>query len=302
VTTSDRGAPQPNTVSIFPYPGGKGRESDWIIDKIPPHRTYVEVFGGSAALLYNKPPSRNEVYNDVNDDLVQFFRVLRERPDELVEWLRAVPYARSTYERWVTAYFSGQRPDDPIARAGRFFALRYMQFAGDISMKSGFKTRAIRSPARTFNNAREQLREVADRFADVVIECNDWREVLQIYDDPRTVFYLDPPYLGSEHYYGVEFDHAALADALADLNGNWLISYADLPETLEGEVVLARNRRHRMCRAASDATEHLVCSFDPSVEPAAFHSDDPSTAQARLGAVPGTSDGHGGTVDQEGSR
>jgi DNA invertase Pin-like site-specific DNA recombinase len=100
------------------------------IDQMPDHDTYVEVFGGSAGVLYNKPRSKYEIYNDSNDDLTQFFRVLRNQPEELAKWLQKVPYSRSQYEEWVDEFYAGIRPDDPIIRAGRFFALRYMQYTG----------------------------------------------------------------------------------------------------------------------------------------------------------------------------
>jgi DNA adenine methylase len=239
----------------------------WILERMPPHDTFVDVFGGSGAIIYNKPPSKNEVYNDANDDLVQFFRVLRELEDELLEWLRNVPFARSVYEKWVQEFFDGYRPNDPVKRAGRFFVLRYMQFAGDMSMVNGFKTRAKRSPARTFDNARERIHELADRFRDVIIECRDFEAVLETYDagDVDVLFYCDPPYLGGEQYYPVEFNHDQLVDALAGLQNDWMVSYSQLPDGLAdlGHVV-ARSRRNRMCRSASESTEHLVCSFDPS--------------------------------------
>jgi len=256
-----------NHVSVFPYPGGKGREADWILEKIPPHDTFVDVFGGSGAIIYNKPPSTNEVYNDINDDLVQFFEVLRTRPDDLEAWVRNIPYARSVYEDWVRGHFNGDRPDDPVERAGRFWALRYMQFAGDMSMVNGFKTRAKRSPARTFDNARERLQELADRFSDVIIEHRDWQRIFDTYDDSDVdvVFYCDPPYLNSEHYYDVEFDHTAFVDALDSLESDWMVSYGELPAGLSDiGHVLGRSRRHRMCRAGTDSTEHLICSFDPA--------------------------------------
>lgn len=273
-----------NHVSVFPYPGGKGRHSDWLIEKMPGHDTYVEVFGGSAALMYNKPPAKNEVYNDVNDDLVQFFTVLRERTDDLAEWLAAVPYSRSMYEDWVDAYFDGYRPEDPIERAGRFYTLRYMQFAGDIAMPNGFKTRAKRSPARTFDNAKARLKDLAGRFRQVIIENKDYTDILEAYDDSSVdvLFYLDPPYVDTEYYYGREFDHDAFVDALHDVESDWMLSYAELPDGLEDYYTVHRGRRHRMCRDASDATEHLVMNFDPAARDA-FVSD--GTVQRRLSGV-----------------
>lgn len=264
-----------NHVSVFPYPGGKGRMCDWIISRMPPHECYVEVFGGSAALLYNKPAAHNEVYNDINDDLVQFFSVLREREEELLEWLQGVPYARSVYDEWAADfYLEGHRPEDPIERAGRFFTLRHMQFAGDNQAVNGFKTRHIRSPARTFANARDRIHELAGRFREVVIENRDFREILEgydaDYDDPEdadVLFYCDPPYVGSEHYYALEFDHAAFVDALKDVDARWMVSYTTLPDGLEEYHVLERTRRHRMARGDSVATERLICNFDPDLEP-----------------------------------
>lgn len=256
-----------NQVSVFPYPGGKGRKSEFITERMPPHDCYVEVFGGSGAILYNKPESTHEVYNDINSDLVQFFQGLREQTEALEEWVRAVPYSREVYEEWVESYFAGHRPDDAVERAGRFFTLRYMQFAGDISMKNGFKVRAKRSPARTFDNGRARLQELAERFRQVTIENSDYADIFRRYDDGDVdvLFYCDPPYVGGEHYYGREFDHETFVDALADVESDWMVSYSDLPDGI-GELghVVARNRRHRMCRGSSDATEHLVCSFDPT--------------------------------------
>lgn len=265
--TGKRDSRPDNHVSVFPYPGGKGRQVDWILERMPPHDTFVDVFGGSGAIIYNKPPSKNEVYNDANGDLVQFFEVLRQREDELLEWVRDVPYARSVYEEWVHAYFNGHRPDDPVERAGRFFALRYMQFAGEMSMVNGFKTRAKRSPARTFDNARERIHELAERFRDVIVENRDFEQVLDTYDDGDVdvLFYCDPPYIGGEHYYPVEFGHERFVDALTGLQNDWMVSYSEVPAKLADlGYVVSRDRRHRMCRSASESTEHLVCSFDPT--------------------------------------
>ena len=276
-----------NSSSVFPYPGGKGSQSEWIVDRIPPHDTFIEMFGGSGAITYNKPPSKYEIYNDINDDLVQFFEVLRTRTDDLVDWLRAVPYARSLYENWVHEFYDGYRPEDPVARAGRFFALRYMQTQGEASKPNGMKTRAKRSPARTFDNAREQLYEVADRFRQVTIENKHYADLLEDYDDPDVdvLVYGDAPYIDTEHYYGVDFDHAAFVDTLADLDAEWMVAYDELPPGLADiGYVLKRSRRHRMRQSDDndDKTEYLVCSFDPESTPG-FVGD--SMTQTRFGEV-----------------
>ncbi|WP_330633745.1 DNA adenine methylase [Halocatena halophila] len=273
-----------NCVSVFPYPGGKGRRCEWILSKLPPHTCFVDVFGGSGAVLYNKSQSTVEIYNDINDDLVQFFTVLREREDELLEWVRSVPYARTVYDEWVSDFFDGYRPEDEIERAGRFFTLRYMQFSGEIAMRNGFKVRAKRSPARTFDNARERIYELSERFRQVIIENQDYRDILKKYDDSDVdvVFYCDPPYVGGEHYYGTKFDHTEFVESLTDVNGRWMVSYSELPSGLNDYHVLSRDRHHRMCRESSEATEHLVCNFDPAVTPSFV---DHETKQRKLTEV-----------------
>jgi len=155
----------------------------------------VEVFGGSGAVLVNKPESHTEVYNDLDGDLVQFFEVLREREEELVEWLNLTPYAREQHQEWKEDFYSGERPDDPIERAGRFFYLRYSQYASKYRTASGFAGAHQRNKARKLRNATEKLHEFADRFKNVQIENLDYAEVIDRYDSEDTFFYRDPPYL-----------------------------------------------------------------------------------------------------------
>lgn len=259
-------SPRPTThSSTFPYPGGKGRLSEWIIGNMPAHETYVEVFGGAAGVLYNKPPSKYEIYNDHNDDLFQFFTILRERPDDLAEWLYTVPYSRSQYEHWVTEFYNKVRPDDPIERAGRFFSLRYMQYLGDSSSANGFKTRANRSPARTFSNAKQRIHTLADRFSEVTVENQDYQAILEGYDDTSidVLFYLDPPYIGAGGYYDEDFNHGAFVDCLRTVKSDWMVSYSEIPDGLEGYHVLEKKSRHRMKRNSDGVRERLICNFDP---------------------------------------
>lgn len=255
-----------SSTSKLPYPGGKSKLAPWIIQHIPQHDTYVEVFGGGAGVLFNKPRSKYEIYNDVDGDLTQFFRVLRERPSDLAEWLVSVPYSRAQYEQWVEEFYRGVRPDDPIERAGRFFSLRYMQYAGISSAPNGFKTRAKRSPARTFDNARRRIQSMARRFAQVTVENLGYEDVLSTYDDRSVdvVFYADPPYLEAEEHYGSGFNHDEFVDKLHDVESDWLVSYEKLPAGLENFTILERESRHRMRRKSGNVTEKLVCNFDPA--------------------------------------
>lgn len=159
--------------SVFPYVGGKTRFAEWIIGHFPEHRCYVEPFGGAAGVLLNKEPSSVEIYNDLNKDIVHFFRILRERRDELEEWLSYVPHARDVHDRWAQEFYDGERPENDIERAGRWFYLRYTQFGAKLNGYSGYKNSTKRNPARTFHNNAQALEEIAQRFRNVQLECRD---------------------------------------------------------------------------------------------------------------------------------
>lgn len=262
------------TLSAFPYPGGKTNYVDEILQYFPAHRRYVEPFGGSAAILLNKPESYIEVFNDHNEDIVHFFEVVRNRREELVEWLRYVPYSRAVHAEWAREFYAGVRPDDPIERAGRWFYLRYTQYGGKIAKFAGFKASGKRNEARSFRGAIDHLEEVVDRLQLVNLECEDYRDVLTRYDRPNTLFYCDPPYVDKGHYYGSSgFDHAEFFRHLFDLEGNWIVSYDTLPDVRvpreyvdtvqirEYEVHYSLDVRENEGREPS--TERLVLNFDP---------------------------------------
>jgi DNA adenine methylase len=258
----------------FPYPGSKARHADWILEHIPEHRTYVEPFGGAAGVLFQKPESEVEVYNDRDRDLVQFFEVLRERPDDLVKWLEAVPYAREVHNEWAEAFYNdGHRPDDPVKRAGRFFALRYMQWGGKHDGISGFATPRD-NRAEQFSNAVGVLKRFSSRLQSVYVESVNWTDIIDSYDSPQTVFYCDPPYIGTEGNYNGpgEINHTALRDILADIKGDVVISYDSVPPFYgDGWQVAAKDSTFQFNNADGtghkDATEYLLMNFDADGEP-----------------------------------
>lgn len=259
------------TDSVFPFPGGKSYLAPWIIKHFPPHKCYVEVFGGSAAVLVNKKKSHTEVYNDKDGDIVQFFRVLRERKGELVEWLNMTPYAREQHQKWKADFYSGELPDDPIERAGRFFYLRYSQYAAKYRTASGFAGAHQRNKARKLRNATEKLHKFADRFKNVQIECLDFAEVVERYDSENTFFYADPPYMdeGDALYrHEDNFDHKKLVEVLKNTEGKWAVSYQRLPEELETYIVVEKgrsqfmNKQHNNKSRSTKATERLVMNYD----------------------------------------
>lgn len=141
-----------------------------------------------------------------------------------------------------------------------------MQYLAASSTANGFKSRARRSPARTFDNAKERILSLAERFAQVTIESLDYREIFETYDDSSVdvLFYVDPPYVGTENHYGRDFDHNALIKQLGQVENDWILSCKRVPDELSGYTVEERESRHRMKRNLGRLREKLVFNFDPS--------------------------------------
>lgn len=265
------------TLSAFPYPGGKTPYVSQILRHFPAHRRYIEPFGGSAALLLNKPESYVEVFNDLDDDVAHFFRVCREQRDALKDWLRHVPYSESVYEEWQTAYDTGKRPDDDVERAGRWFYLRYANYGGSPDRRAGFKRPGKRNEARSFRGGIEALDAVVERLQEVTIANEDYRSIIDRFDHDEALFYLDPPYYEAEQRYypaAEGFDHGEFVDSLRDRDGRWIVSYDALPDGLEAvattveEFSVRYSLPNASAKAREESTEALAMNFDPEQVPA----------------------------------
>lgn len=181
----------------FPYYGSKGGLAPLIATMLPPHRVYVEPFAGSAAVLYAKPPATVEVLNDLDGNVVAFFRVLRERPRELARVCRFTPYSRREYR----AAALDEPGLDDLERARRFFIRTSQSYnaAGAVSNnRTSWSSGGRRgsSQASTWRDRVDQLEAFSERIRNVMLEDRDYRSVLGIYDSAETVVYADPPYLG----------------------------------------------------------------------------------------------------------
>jgi len=257
--------------NVFPYPGNKARHAEWILQHFPKHECYVELFGGAAGVLFNKPRSKIEVYNDLNGDIPHFFKVLRDDCEELQEWLRNVPYSREVYTDWADAYYDGFRPDDDIARAGRFFALRYMQFGGKIENKAGYATQGgNRTDAKGFTNKTERLSLFRNRLRRVEIESQSAFDVIDTHDTPQTLFYADPPYEGTESQYNAEgFDHRKLAEKAKEIDGKIAISNDSIPPFYDEDFTVVSKDSSFAISQGTDkkATEYLIMNYDSNGEP-----------------------------------
>jgi len=219
--------------------GGKAYYAEWLIERFPEHRVYVEPFGGAANVLLRKPKSEVEVYNDVDDRVVNLFRVVRdpEQFERLRMLLDLTPYARGEFEDLLELPPS----DDPLEKARRFFAI-CRQARGGMGMSKLSKScwaysrrtrRDMAEPVSKYLSAIDGLEEVAARLRTVMIESRPAIELIPRYDGEDSFFYLDPPYMPETRHgnkaatYAHEMsvdDHAALLDALLQIKGKAMLS------------------------------------------------------------------------------
>jgi DNA adenine methylase len=176
----------------------------WIISHFAPHQVYVEPYGGGASVLLRKPPCYAEVYNDIDDDVVGLFRVLQDadKAQQLLHALRLTPFARSEFA------LSYQPIDEPIEAARRLIIRSFMGYGSDghnSARPTGFRANSNRSgttPAHDWTNYPNALQIVVERFKPfaanghgVIIENRDAKTVMAQHDGPRTLHYVDPPYI-----------------------------------------------------------------------------------------------------------
>lgn len=184
------------------YYGGKWRIAEWIIDRFPVHTCYVEPFAGGASVLLQKQPSKFEVLNDLNHDVITFFDTLRGKTEDLIRAILLTPYSREELRRARLA----EPTTDPLEQARRFYVRSWQSFGSGVSKSStgwryqigaGDNSRA--SAVRSWN-ATDHLWAVAERLKQVQIECDDAYKVIERYDSKETLFYLDYPYVHSTRY------------------------------------------------------------------------------------------------------
>jgi len=214
------------------YPGAKNRIADWICSYIPEHDVYVEGFGGSLAVFFNKEPSHIETVNDLDSDVYNFFKVLRNNGAELAEAIQLTPYSREEYEN---AYTDVKNISD-IEKARIFSAKCWMGFGCGNLYRNGFRSgQQANSPncAKQWNDLPEVLREAVSRLKNAQIENLPAIELIERYNTKDVFLYLDPPYLPGTrktHLYKCEMkrqEHVELLEAIVKHPGKILISGYD---------------------------------------------------------------------------
>jgi DNA adenine methylase len=188
----------------FSYYGGKYSMLNTLIALTPPHNTYVEVFGGSGTFLLNKPPAKVEVYNDLLSNVVNFFRCLRNKPDELIRLLKLTPYAR---DEFLAAKNNIVYEKSDLEKARKFFIRQIMSFAS--RGRQFIWITSERDEIKTFQNKMAVLKEVSARLKSVLIENSSFQYLI-----PRAIkkykdifFYIDPPYLPESRVSNNDYIH-----------------------------------------------------------------------------------------------
>ena len=175
---------------VLKYYGSKFRIGQWVIEHFPKHRHYVEPFGGAANVLLLKEPSKLETYNDLNGRIVNFFRVLRDEPEELIRLINLTPWARDEYEFCLCE----PEAEDRIERARRLFFHLWMNYNGAyITHKGSWRRHKSGTRSVTADIKPENLFEASTRFLKIQIENRDAFKLIKEFDSPDTLFYLDPP-------------------------------------------------------------------------------------------------------------
>ncbi|HWL50786.1 MAG TPA: DNA adenine methylase [Chthoniobacteraceae bacterium] len=238
------------TRPIVRYHGGKWRLAPWIISHFPAHRVYVEPFGGAASVLLRKPRSYAEIYNDLDGEIVNLFRVARDRGEELLRAIELTPFAREEFD------LSYQPDDCPVEQARRTMVRCGMGFgstAANSKHRTGFRGSATRSgshPGGDWASLGDNLRTVANRLRGVIVENRDAMELMRYHDGPETLHYVDPPYLaatrtrldgkGSYRHELSDDDHRELLCLINDLRGMVVIS--GYPHPLYDEALAGWHR------------------------------------------------------------
>ncbi len=236
--------------SFIGWIGGKKLLRKEIVNRFPDEfDRYIEVFGGAGWVLFHSDKhAEMEVYNDYNSDLVNLYRCVKYHCQELQRELSFMLNSRELFEDFKAQYDIRGMTD--IQRATRFFML--------IKTSYGCDVRSFGCIKRDTSTSIEYLNRIQKRLSRVVVENKDFESLVKVYDRPTALFYLDPPYYGTEKYYQAQFtqdDHERLCRVLKNLKGKFILSYNDcgfVRELYKGFNIEYIERNHNLTSRYSD--------------------------------------------------
>lgn len=252
---------------ILRWHGGKWILAPWIISHFPSHRVYVEPFGGAASVLLRKHPSYAEIYNDLDDQVVNLFRVVRENGDDLKQSLLKTPFSRIEFEKAI------KQTDDKFEQARRTVIRSFMGFGSNgVHQSTGFRSNSNRSgttPAQDWKNYPKALDALIQRLQGVVIEHRNAIDVMYAHDSEQTLHYVDPPYVkstrkdkGDDYAHEMTDDqHVQLLECLKSLKGKVVLSGYESDIYSKSLTDWVRVKRKALADGASERTEVLWMNF-----------------------------------------
>ena len=221
--------------SPIKWVGGKSKIRNTIIGMLPPHTCYVEVFAGAAWVLFGEQPSKVEVFNDIDGELVNFFRLVKEHPEALINSFK---WDLASREEFTELRYTDPATLDPIQRAHRFYYLIMAGWGGEFdvprfqtSIDDGGHGNRLIGALKTLN---ARIMPAYQRLQTVIIEHLDWRECVARYDRPTTVMFLDPPYPNNDCNYTFNLrawhKHQEIAEWMGQAKSRCLLTTYNLPK------------------------------------------------------------------------
>jgi DNA adenine methylase len=261
--------------SALLWVGGKSAEADYLASLLPPHSCYVEVFGGAGSVLLSKRPSQVEVYNDLNGELVNFFRVVRDAPEAFKETWRYALVSREEFYRLRDVDLSTL---DPVQRAHRFMYINRACFGGKMKATSSFGISARNRSSLTawLIDLEDNTDALHERLRSVYIENLPCLELIERWDKSKpggdgTVFFCDPPYVDTSGYSVGKFtqdNHKRLSEALGSIAGRFLLTVNEHPlirSLYDGCFMVERSKQYSIGRSDAGGKEYaeLIISNYP---------------------------------------
>ena len=258
--------------AIIKYPGAKWSLAKWITGHFPPHHSYLEPFFGSGAVLFTKERSAIETVNDLDGDVVNLFRWIRENPERLAREIYLIPYARDVYDK---AFEEQYTETDSFQQAVNFY-IRMMMGHGfrttgeKVGWKNDVQGREAAYAAKNWCRTPEVVLEAAERLRGVQIENMPAIELIGRFNFQNVLIYADPPYiLGTRHgkqyrHEMTDKDHWDLLDVLKAHSGPVLLSGYDNDLYNDALRTWHREERNAVAQTSTRRTEVLWMNFEPA--------------------------------------
>lgn len=252
--------------AFLAWVGGKSKLAREIISLMPAHNCYCEVFGGAGWVMFKKTPSNVEIINDINTELVNLYRIIKYHFDEFVKQFEYVLIARDEYDR-----LKNTKPENltDIQRAVRYYYLVRLSYGGK-AVDHNFTVGPTRLPPVNPSKIKEELSQAHQRLSRVVIENQHYSKIIERFDLPDTLFYLDPPYFDCENYYGKGLfnkkDFELLRDQLRAVKGKFILSLNNVPEIREifkEFHIIETSVRWSLGKEYNEANEVIILNFEP---------------------------------------